>query len=56
MAIITTEQIKELRNQTGVSIMQCRKALEEAKGDFEKAIIILRKTSGAIAAKKVAEH
>ena len=39
---ITTERIKELRDQTGISIMQCRKALEEAQGDMEKAVIILQ--------------
>lgn len=50
--MITTEQIKQLRDQTGVSIMQCKKALEEAGGDFEKAIVILRKKSGDISAKK----
>jgi elongation factor Ts len=50
--MITTEQIKDLRDKTGVSVMQCKKALEEAKGDAEKALIILRKKSGEIAAKK----
>jgi len=50
--MITTEQIKELRDQTGVSIMQCKKALEEAGGDANKAIVILQKKSGATAAKK----
>ena len=50
--MITTEQIKELRDQTGVSIMQCKKALEEAGGDMPKALVILRKKSGEIAAKK----
>ncbi len=49
---ITTETIKELREQTGISIMQCKKALEESGGDFEKAIVILRKKSGELAAKK----
>lgn len=49
---ITTEEIKKLRDQTGVSIMQCKKALEEAGGDAEKALIILRKKSGELAAKK----
>jgi elongation factor Ts len=49
---ITTEHIKELREETGVSIMQCKKALEEAEGDMEKAKIILRKSSSAVAAKK----
>ncbi|MEW6456047.1 MAG: translation elongation factor Ts [Acidobacteriota bacterium] len=37
------EQVKELRNRTGISIMECKKALEESKGDIEKAIEILRK-------------
>ncbi len=49
---ITTETIKELRDATGVSVMQCKKALEEAGGDIEKAKIILRKHSSAIASKK----
>ena len=49
---ITTEQIKELRDLTGVSVMQCKKALEEAGGDMEKAVIILRKVSKAAAEKK----
>ncbi|HTR18372.1 MAG TPA: elongation factor Ts [Candidatus Paceibacterota bacterium] len=49
---ITTEMVKELRDMTGVSIMQCKKALEEAGGDVEKAKIILRKQSAAIAGKK----
>ena len=49
--MITTEQIKELREKTGVSVMQCKKALEEAGGDIEKALILLRKISGNIAAK-----
>ena len=50
--MITTEQIKELRDMTGVSIMQCKKALEEAGGDKEKALFALRKKSKEIAAKK----
>ncbi len=49
---ITTEQIKELRDMTGVSVMQCKKALEQADGDMEKAKIILRKQSAAAATKK----
>jgi elongation factor Ts len=50
--MITTEQVKELRDRTGLSIMQCKKALEEAHGDIEKAIIILQKKSGEVASKK----
>ncbi|MBI5644729.1 elongation factor Ts [Candidatus Kaiserbacteria bacterium] len=52
MAEITTEIIKSLRGETGVSVMQCKRALEEAGGDIEKAKIILRKASAAIASKK----
>src|SRR3989344_7138488 len=51
-SIITTEQIKELRDGTGISIMQCRRALEEAEGDMKKALAILKKTSSDIALKK----
>ncbi len=50
--MISSDQIKELREQTGVSVMQCRKALEEAGGDKEKAILILKKKSRDIALKK----
>jgi len=49
---ITTEQVKELRDKTGISVMQCRRALEEAEGDMDKAIAILKKTSSDIALKK----
>ena len=50
---ITTELIKELRDATGISVMQCKYALEEAKGDMKKALAILKKTSSNIALKKV---
>ncbi|MBY0328686.1 translation elongation factor Ts [Patescibacteria group bacterium] len=50
--MITTEQVKELRDKTGISVMQCRKALEEAGGDMEKAIILLQKKGADVAAKK----
>lgn len=49
---ITTELVKELRDKTGISVMQCRKALEEAGGDMNKALAILKKTSSDIALKK----
>jgi elongation factor Ts len=49
---ITTEQIKELRDSTGISVMQCKRALEEAEGNMEKALAILKKTSSDIALKK----
>ncbi|MCD8494928.1 MAG: elongation factor Ts [Candidatus Pacebacteria bacterium] len=49
---ITTEDIKALRDATGVSVMQCKNALEEAEGDMEKAKLILRKLSAKAASKK----
>lgn len=49
---ITTEMIKALRDETGVSVMQCKRALEEAGGDMDKAKIILRKQSASAASKK----
>ncbi len=50
---ITTELIKELRDATGISVMQCKRALEEAEGDMTKALAILKKTSSDIALKKM---
>jgi elongation factor Ts len=49
---ISMDSVKALRDKTGVSVMQCRKALEEAEGDMDKAEVILRKRSGAAADKK----
>lgn len=46
------EQVKALRDETGVAVMQCKKALEEAGGDMDKARMALRKKSGELAAKK----
>lgn len=40
-SMITAEQIKQLRERTGISMMACKKALEEAGGDFEKALGLL---------------
>ena len=50
--MVVDATLKELRDTTGVSIMQCKKALEEAGGDIEKAKVILRKVSASIASKK----
>ncbi len=50
--MVTTDLIKELREATGVSVMQCKKALEEAGGDKEKALVILKKKGADAAAKK----
>jgi len=49
---ISLEQVKALRDKTGISVMQCRKALEDAGGDEEKALILLRKKGAEISAKK----
>lgn len=49
---ITTELVKQLRDRTGISVMQCRKALEESLGDIEKAEVLLRKRSAGAAEKK----
>ncbi len=49
---ITTDLIKELRDMTGVSVMQCKKALQEADGDVRKAEVLLKKHSAASALKK----
>jgi len=50
--MVTMDQIKELREMTGISVMQCKKALEEASGDMEKAKVILRKKGSDVALKK----
>jgi len=52
---ITAEQVKELRERTGIGMMECKRALEEAGGDLEKAIEILRK-KGYARAKDKAER
>ena len=50
--IITTELVKQLRDKTGISVMQCKKALEETGGDMEKAVALLKQKSAEIAGKK----
>jgi elongation factor Ts len=49
---ISAQQVKELRELTGAGMMECKSALQEAGGDFEKAIVLLRKKGLAAAAKK----
>ena len=49
---ITSAQLKELREKTGISVMQCKTALAEAGGDMEKAVIILKKKRSEAADKK----
>jgi len=52
MAAISASMVKELRERTGLGMMDCKKALVEADGDIDGAIEILRKSSGMKAAKK----
>ncbi|MCB0835813.1 MAG: elongation factor Ts [Bacteroidetes bacterium] len=49
---ITAKDVNKLRQQTGAGMMDCKKALVEAEGDFEKAIDILRKKGQKVAAKR----
>lgn len=50
--MVTTEQIKELRERTGISLAQCKKALEDTAGDMDKALAVLHEAGAAIVAKK----
>ncbi len=49
---ITSEMVKELREKTGVSVMECKKALTEADGDMTKALEVLSTRAAATAGKK----
>jgi elongation factor Ts len=49
---VTSEMVKKLRDKTGAGMMDCKKALDEAAGDMEQAIEILRKKGAATAAKR----
>ncbi|MGC9602129.1 MAG: translation elongation factor Ts [Minisyncoccia bacterium] len=49
---ISTDAVKELRDKTGVSVMECKKALVAAGGDMQKALAVLGERSVVIAAKK----
>jgi elongation factor Ts len=50
---IAAAQVKELREATGAGVLECRKALEQTNGDFDKAVASLREKGLAAAAKKV---
>ncbi|OGS10603.1 MAG: translation elongation factor Ts, partial [Elusimicrobia bacterium RIFOXYA12_FULL_57_11] len=52
MAAITSEQVRDLRTQTGAGIMDCKTALNESAGDIAKAVEILRKKGLAGLAKR----
>lgn len=49
---VTAQDVKRLREHTGVGMMDCKRALQEADGDFEKAIDLLRKQGQKVAAKR----
>src|ERR1700740_2078217 len=49
---ISATQVKELREKTGAPMMDCKRALTEAKGDMEQAVVLLRKKGVSVAAKK----
>jgi elongation factor Ts len=49
---VSAEQVKKLREMSGAPMMECKKALEEAKGSLEDAFTVLRKRGQAMAAKK----
>ena len=52
MSTISAQQVKELREKTGSGMMECKKALQEADGNLEEAVTILRKKGQAAAEKK----
>jgi elongation factor Ts len=49
---ISAAQVKELRDKSGAPMMDCKKALTDAKGDIEAAIVLLRKRGASIAERK----
>jgi elongation factor Ts len=53
MMEITAEKVKELRQRTGIGVMECKEALHECEGDIEKAIAALRKKGYARAKEKM---
>lgn len=52
MTTISADMVKELREKTGAGMMECKKALSESSGDFEKAITVLRQKGLATASRK----
>ena len=56
MANITAAEVNKLRQMTGAGMMDCKRALVEAEGDFEKAIDILRKKGQKVASKRAGKE
>jgi elongation factor Ts len=53
---VSSELVKELRSTTGAGILDCKNALEEAGGDMDKAIEVLKKRNQAVAVKKMSRE
>lgn len=56
MATISAQSVRELRDRTGAGMMDCKRALEEADGDVEKAVVLLRERGLAAAAGKASRE
>ena len=56
MAEITAAAVKELRQMTGLPMMDCKKALQESGGDAEKAIELLRKSGAKLMEKRAGRY
>jgi elongation factor Ts len=56
MAKVTAESVRQLREQTGAGMMDCKRALDEAEGDVEKAVVLLRQRGLAAAAGKASRE
>ena len=52
MADIKAADVQKLRKATGAGMMDCKKALQEAEGDFDKAVEVIRQKGQAIASKR----
>jgi elongation factor Ts len=56
MAKVTAESVRQLRERTGAGMMDCKRALDEAEGDVEKAVVLLRQRGLAAAAGKASRE
>ena len=56
MAAITMQMVKELREETGAGVLDCKQALEANEGDFEKSVVFLREKGLAAAAKRASRE
>jgi elongation factor Ts len=56
MATVTAESVRQLREKTGAGMMDCKRALDEAEGDVDKAVVLLRQRGLAAAANKASRE